>query len=58
MRARLFGGVLYLRIQLVVPSNSLGVRMFVRDATEAAQYALLKKRKNTDVGEQEVDSHT
>lgn len=29
----------------MVPSNSLGVRMFVRDATEAAQYALLKKGK-------------
>ena len=32
---------LYLRIQLVVSSNSFGVRMFVSDATEAAQYALL-----------------
>lgn len=31
----------YLRIQLCVPSNSLGVRMLVREATEAAQYALL-----------------
>lgn len=35
----------YLRIQLVVFSNSLDVRMFVRDATEAAQYALLQKNK-------------
>lgn len=39
------GRLLYLRIQLVVFSNSLGVRMFVSDATEAAQYALLKKQK-------------
>lgn len=39
------GGGLYLRIQLVVSSNSFGVRMFVSDATEAAQYALLRKRK-------------
>lgn len=35
------GGELYLRIQAGVSSNSLGVRMFVSDATEAAQYALL-----------------
>lgn len=35
-------GELYLRIQLVVFSNSLGLRIFVSDATEAAQYALLK----------------
>lgn len=46
---------------MAVPSNSLGVRMFVRDATEAAQYALLrkkeiKKKKNrTNVGEMKVD---
>lgn len=34
----------YLRIQFVVFSNSFGVRMYVSDATEAAQYALLKKK--------------
>lgn len=34
---------MYLRIQFVVFSNSLGVRMYVREATEAAQYALLEK---------------
>lgn len=28
-----------------MPSNSLGVRMFVSDATEAAQYALLRERE-------------
>lgn len=57
------GGLLYLRIQLVVSSNSLGVRMFVSDATEAAQYALLWEDKTgtrwytstkRDVAEQEV----
>lgn len=37
---------LYLRIQLVVFSNSLGVMMFVSDATEAAQYALLGQDKS------------
>lgn len=31
------GGVAYLRIQFVVFSNSLGVRMYVSDATDAAQ---------------------
>lgn len=31
----------YLRIQLCVPSNSFGVVIFVREATDAAQYALL-----------------
>lgn len=35
----------YLRIQLVVFSNSLAVRIFVSDATEAAQYALLQTNK-------------
>lgn len=35
----------YLRIQLCVPSNSVGVMMFVRDATDAAQYALLRESK-------------
>lgn len=35
---------MYLRIQFVVFSNSLGVRMYVSDATEAAQYALLEKK--------------
>lgn len=40
----------------MVLSNSLGVRMFVRDATEAAQYALLKKKKKKySVGEMKVD---
>lgn len=39
------GDELYLRIQFVVFSKSLGVMMFVSDATEAAQYALLKKEK-------------
>lgn len=34
----------YLRIQFVVFSNSFGVRTYVSDATEAAQYALLKKK--------------
>lgn len=37
----------YLRIQLGVPSNSAGVMMFVSEATEAAQYALLHDRKTT-----------
>lgn len=43
---------------MVVLSNSLGVRMFVRDATEAAQYALLQKtnkKQRTSVGEMKVD---
>lgn len=31
----------YLRIQLCVPSNRLGVIILVSEATEAAQYALL-----------------
>ena len=43
---------MYLRIQLVVSSNSLGVMMFVSDATEAAQYALLKTEKKTDMDQQ------
>lgn len=35
---------IYLRIQLCVPSNSFGLMMFVREATDAAQYALLSNK--------------